>query len=276
MCVCASLLSLSVHTCHHQVFGSASYDSADFSCSMARQRECAIGDLTSKCGPLNFEGIRAHLFCTDTQLGTISSSLLLDKKNFEHRLTLRIGENDGSADHLGCASLELAEPRTATANFFTPAGSFQFWQNGPDDRTFIRASLTLNSRRGPYSLRILEGSAPSSDPCNATLLGNIYTRPEGAFTLPVEMGGLITSDSCVLGVLDSIFPLDGVTSLRSDASTSFLPLFGPYSIIGRTLVLVRGDNTIAACSPIVCPGCTRGGESNSLLGYQNLNNPPLQ
>ena len=39
-----------------QVYGSAAYNPADFSCSKKRKRECIIGDLTSKCGALNFDG----------------------------------------------------------------------------------------------------------------------------------------------------------------------------------------------------------------------------
>ena len=242
---------------------------------MERQRECAIGDLTSKCGPLNFENRRARLFCTDSQLGTISRSQLLSELNYGERLTVRIGDSDGS--DLGCAPLGFARPRTATAQFSTSTtfGSFQFWQNGPDDRTMVRPHLTGLGRGGPFSLMIFEGIGPASDPCNRTLLGNVYTRPRGAFTLPVSTSGILTGDSCLLGNLNSILPLnDDASFLRSSGSSNFLPLFGPYSIIGRTLALLRADNTIVACSPIMCIDCTPG-RFSSLLGYQDFNNIPL-
>lgn len=262
----------------YQVYGSKSYVEEDFSCSMEKQRECIIGDLTRKCGPLNFENRRAHVFCTDSQLGTISRSQLFDEKNINQRLIVRIGQSNGSALHLGCAALNLAKPRTATARFRTSTitGDFHFYQDGPDDRTYIRPYLIGLNRRGPFSLRIFQGMGTESDPCNATLLGNVISRPGGAFTNPVAMGGIQTSDSCVLGNLDAILPIeDEATSLRKATSTSNLPLFGPYSIIGRTIALVRADNTIAACGPIECPECSVGGRYNSLLGYQELNNPPL-
>lgn len=244
---------------------------------MERQRECRIGDLTSKCGPLDFSGRRAHLFCTDSQLGTISCTQLFDEKNYDQRLTVRIGGSDGSNANLGCAPLELINTRSATARFSTPSisGTVQFWQHGPDDRTYIRPHIIGLGSTGPFSLVIFEGRGPESDPCNRTSLGSIHTRQGRAFSLPITTDGIPTSDSCRLGGLDVLLPLEGASFLQSTTSSSFLPLFGPYRIVGRTLALVREDGSIAACSPIMCQGCTLG-RLSSLLGYQDLNNPSLQ
>ena len=247
-----------------QVYGSAAYNPADFSCGTTKKRGCIIGDLTSKCRPLNFEGDRARAFCADEQLGTVNFDGLAG-------LIVRIGDGNRT---IGCAPLKNVPPLRAVASFrgFTEVGDFVFYQDGPDDETYIKAFLTGLPMRGvPYSLRIYEGVGTESDPCNIAQLGSIYRVPGRA--LFTSGSGVLTRDGCILGNLEGVLPIESNQDIRSTVSSS-LPLFGPFSVIGRTLALVSGTNNIVACSVIKnsCTTCTPQ-MFNSILGYQNLNYP---
>ena len=235
---------------------------------MERQRECIIGDLTSKCGALDFEGgSRARAFCADSQLGTVNFASL-------NGLVVHIFR-DGNIS-VGCAPLQTVQPLRAEASFreFTVVGNFIFYQDGPNDETFIKAFLTGLPRSGvPYSLRIYSGVGTESNPCGATELGSIYDVPNRA--LFTSGNGVLTPDGCRLGNLEGVLPIESNQAIQRTVSTS-IPLFGPFSVIGRTLAVVNGMNDIVACAPIKnsCTTCPLQ-SYNSILGYQDLNNPVI-
>ena len=127
-------------------------------------------------------------------------------------------------------------------------GDFIFYQDGPDDEIYIKAFLTGLPMQGvPYSLRIYEGVGTESDPCNIAQLGSIYRVPRRA--LFTSGSGVLTRDGCILRNLECVLPIESNQGIKSMVSTS-VPLFGPFSFIGRTLALVSGMNNIVACSVI--------------------------
>ena len=257
------------------MYGSASFTEDLYDCSMSNQRECPIGDLTRKCGPLQFIDDRARVFCTDNQLGTVPRSYLFSESNPDQALLVAI--HDDSSNPLACAAFEMITPITARAQlrYSSVFGDFLFWQTGPDDRTFVRVHLTgLN--REDYSLRIHCNSIPASG-CDAEELGEVFSKPGGEFILPRTDDSPMTPDAGDTGNLDVLLGLPpGQVSVRTTTSTTNLPLFGPFSVMGKTLALVREDTgRIVACSEIMLQGEYPQGELSSVTGYQNVNNPPL-
>ena len=255
-------LSLYIYIFFFQVYGSASYNPAVFSCSMNAQRQCIIGDLTSKCGSLNFNNGRARVHCTDNQLGTVNMASI-------QPLVVRIADSNG--DSLGCAPFSRVQPLRADAQFrgITEFGSFTFYQDGPDDETYIRATLTgLSRNRTPYSLVIFEGAGPLSDPCNRTQLNEVYRIPGRVLNL--GFNEILTADSCSIGNLQNVLPIEGTRAIQTTVSTH-IPLFGHATVIGRTIGLLDGNGDVIACSIIAnsCTNCPRQGP-NSLLGYQDI------
>lgn len=241
------------------------------------QRECRAGDLTSKCGPLNFVNGTAEATCSDNQLGTIPRSYIFDELDPRGRLTVRIGDGTPADGPLGCATLEKIVPQTARAQFRTNTifGDFLFWQTGPDDRTFVRAHLTGLNRNRNYSLRIYQGERMMGQPCASIGSRALFRRTGRIASLP--LGDRLTNDACVTGNLDSVLPIPiGSNSLRTTQSSSFHPLFGPFTLVGNTLALINDDtNMVIACANIMREPDYPQGRHASLIGYQNLDNPPL-
>lgn len=216
---------------------------------------------------------RARLLCTDNQIGSIPREYLFDERHPEHALVVVI--RDAAGVPLGCAALEMPAPQLGRAQFRTLSafGDFFFWQNGPDDRTYVRAHVT-GLRGADYSLRIFEKAVEMTHPCDLDALGNVFSKPGGEFIQP---GSSLTNDAGVIGNLDALLILeDGQQSLRTTVSSSSLPLFGPYTILERTLGLVNEETGIVeACGVIMRQAPYPQGELASLLAYQDLNNPPL-
>lgn len=244
-----------------------------FTCEQTNQRECIIGDLSGKCGDLEFVDGRARALCTDSQLGTIPIDYLFDKQNPENALLVVL--QDDAGELLGCAPLQMSAPLTGRAQFrtLTVFGDFLFWQNGPDDRTYVRTHLT-GLRGTDYSLRIFTEKVEMYQECDPETLGNVLSKQGGEFILP---GNTATNDAGSIGNLDSLLTLEADQQfLRTTVSTSSLPLFGPYTILDCTLGLVNEETgVIEACGAIMRQADYPQGELASLFGYQDLNNPPL-
>ncbi len=212
---------------------------------------------------------RIHTFCTDSQIGSIPRSYLFDDVPPQHSLVLAIRDMNGDA--LGCAQLEMISPLSGQSQCRSIRSfvDLLIWQNGPDDRTFVRAHITGLDNRD-HSLRIFENVLGMDEECTFSALGNVVGRTNGEFLLPADanMGGV--------GNLDALIPLEGISAFRETVSSNALPLFGHSSILGRTMVLVREeDNRIICCGTIMRQQEYPQGEIASLQGFQNLNNPPL-
>lgn len=208
-------------------------------CSPQFQRECFIGNLTAKCGPLNLVNGRMRAFCTDEQLGTIPASSI-------RRLSIAIKAADSSEDIISCANFQNIEPECSIVEFRTRGrrgiyGNLLFYQNDPNDRTFVRTYVTgLRQVNGSFEIR--EDPVPEDGDCSE--LGNIIVKPGAApvIGVPVPSDGIQTGDTVILGNLGPKLTIpNGAQSYRETVASSYLPLFGPYNITGHSLVLVRDD-----------------------------------
>lgn len=237
-----------------------------------------MGDMTSKCGPLVFFNNRARICCTDNQLGSVPRTYLFDKNFPNDILTVVIGD-ESTTGCLGCSTLEMIRPVVARAQFrfhLTGFADLYFWQTGPDDVTNVRAHITGLDTNDDYSLRIFTNPAEPMGNCSAALLGPMISRPGSVVSTPPNPN-ILTDDMCDLGNLDAIVPIDlGTPAVRLSTKTNFLPLFGPFSVVGNSVGLFRlRDSMIVGCATIMRQEAYPQGELASLLGYQDIDNRPI-
>lgn len=219
-------------------------------CSPQFQRECHIGNLTGKCGPLQLRNGRIRACCTDEQLGTIPFNKISE-------LSLAIQGANGAPNVIACASAQPIDPECAIVTFMSSRrmglfGNLLFYQSDPNDRTFVRTYVTgLRQVNASFVIRENPVPDPMPDParpgytiqsdCSNTSLGPIIMRP-GAPVIGVPPGTDVTGDTVILGNLGPKLTIPpGSQNYRVTASSSYLPLFGPYNITGHSLVLVRDD-----------------------------------
>ena len=253
-----------------QIYGENTYEEdrafITSRCSEGNQRECFIGDLASKCGSLDVssEG-RIKAFCTDEQLGLVPRSSISP-------LTLVVQGANGSDDRIACCTNLPVEPKAAYVYFRTRTlfGNMLFYQTGPHDRTFVRTYVIgLNGEAGYFQIH--ENACPPGVGCDDDVVGDIYDKPgtrlygNGVFS----GAGIDTGNLGPIGRLDpKLSDISSANSYRRTDSSSYLPLFGPYSIIGRCLVLYNAEGEPWACSTIMDWSPIPERIVPSILGYQ--------
>lgn len=234
-------------------------------CGQLKQRECPVGALFRKCGPVNFMNGRARLFCTDNQLGSIRTSDLVNKQASQPVSVILL---DGAAIS-ACGELETAQPQVARVEFKNDVinGQIVFYQASPNDRTYARTYVT-GLRRMNVSMEI----RTDGDGTCASVAGTSLLKKPGSSTTIVgrPVGEVKTGDAVVLGNLSTKLRIPpGSQSYRVTTSTPYLPLFGPYSVVGNTLVLTNANGEDLACGLIVRWNDYPTGLAASILGYQN-------
>ena len=197
-------------------------------CSQTQHRTCRLGDLTTKCGPLQLVNNRIRAQCTDNQLAFVSFSTL-------DRLVVSIVDQSNTI--LDCAQLYEQFPAGAYVNF-------QF--NG------IYVNL-LFSQLSPYRPTMyqtyvvgLNGQASAIvvyDGEDCSNLGNVLDRHG---RLPVANPS--TSDQYPVGQLGpKMGGVRGVNHLHNRGLSSSIPLTGPVNIIGKPIAVLRQDGSLWAC-----------------------------
>lgn len=221
-------------------------------CNPSSQRRCYIGDLTSKCGPLMYDEVtnRIKHFCTDEQLGVIPLEDVL-------KLSVVINETDNSR-FLTCTKFQPVIPEVSTAYFriydadTNLQGHFYFYQMDPHEPTYVRIHLVgLEGNGGSFQIRDQPCQEDDNGLCtDCENLGGVYEpRPDQEFIVPGETG--LTGDQALLGELRYKWEsFEGEEDFRTDQRSSYIPLFGPFSVNGRSLVLNRANNEPWACANI--------------------------
>lgn len=216
-----------------------------------------------------------RLCCTDTQLGLIPFSTLFSPAS-NHFISVRVGDVD-SASSNGCARFDKVEPQVAKAKFSGKDifGSVFFYQSSPLDRTFIQPHVQ-SIRRRDITLIIREGMVSDPKNCTAEALGAIFSKPTGSiFSRPLSSNNIKTGDAFLIGNLGSAVPIAPGSQRQSARSSShYVPVFGPHTIVGHSLVVVQDVSGVAV--PLACGNIERltnypSGLFASFTGYQNIN-----
>lgn len=225
---------------------------------MERQRSCFIGNLTEKCGILNINNSTRRIkhFCTDIQLG--------HTRNFLDRTSIAIEDSNGNV--IACSRFQLVQPQEARASFAAGSGAdrvfvnVRFTQSDPNEPTFAQVHTTGLIRDGSY-YQVHQGDC-------SNIAAVFEPRPDFNSNLPQPLPPLVTGDLVPLGEFRNKWSdLTGLSMHRTIEVSNYMPLFGPFSIVGKVLVLHRATGVVWACGDI--RRITPASDPNipSILGY---------
>ena len=214
--------------------------------SIPMQRECEIGDLSNKGAPFNVNnGVTKQLY-SDTDLPLFTSS-----EGFQiNGLSTVIHSESLGAPRIACANISIYPPLRAISIFNENgvSGSIEFYQYSPFDPTVVTVNLSrLRSIAGGYHVHAYSvGPGSSPGRCANKYTGG-HWNPHG-----IMQSGK-TSDQFEIGDLSGKFGyLTGQGDFNGMYVDPNVPLFGPYSILGRSVVIHQSDadGTRWVCSDI--------------------------
>ncbi|XP_023224241.1 uncharacterized protein LOC111625338 [Centruroides sculpturatus] len=228
----------------------------DTNCSNTNHKECKVGDLTKKHGKVVVGSGNTRYskkFFIDTNLPLISAS-------GSRNLYVVLYEKDNSYRIKACAIMVTIKPKEVKAYFNHDGvkGYIRFSQSYRMDPTVVTIDLKNLRGRGsgfhvhmfpvPYHIN------QNDNLCGAT--GGHY-NPFQIDPSTSPKPGLGTNDQYELGDLSGKYGLldagpifDFYFNIHADFN---LPLFGTYSIVGRSVVIHRPDGSRWICSTIGYP-----------------------
>ena len=216
------------------------------SSNASSQMQCEIGDLSNKGAPFNVNNRVTKQLYTDTDLPLFMNS---EGYYINERSTVIHAENL-TGPRIACANLTTYQPLEAVSRFNENgvSGSVRFYQHSPFDSTRVFVNLKgLQSKASGYHVHAYSvGPGSSPERCASRYAGG-HWNPHGI----VDSG--TTSDQFEIGDLSGKF---GSLANQNDVYREYvdpnIPLFGPYSIIGRSIVIHMNndDGTRWVCSDI--------------------------
>ncbi|XP_051549839.1 uncharacterized protein cusr isoform X1 [Myxocyprinus asiaticus] len=217
---------------------------------------CEIGDISGKHKTLyllpEVGMVATKSFFTDTTSwvsGMIGRSVVVHGSN---QTSLRIA----------CANLTLFRfPSARSKSWLGPGsseGQVRFSQVSPQGPTFLNISFTgLNARAAGYHVHILPIKS-IEEPCSdSNIMGHFNPFSVDVASSPAPGNG--TVDQYEIGDISGKFgPLTGQNGFQNQYTDSNMPLSGPNSIIGRSLVIHYTNGSRMRCTDILAENFTDG------------------
>ncbi|CAJ1053226.1 hypothetical protein EPR50_G00014820 [Xyrichtys novacula] len=221
-------------------------------CDPSRPFSCEVGDLSNKhstidlfTNPCKVEGKN---FFTDV------TSWLPDSGITGRSVVLHEAGRGGP--RIACANVTMTRvPKASLGTWYGPgmtSGQIQFSQAVPQGPTTINMSLmNLNALAGGYHVHILPIIPGSEEPCsNANILGHF--NPLGVNISNSPDPGTGTVDQYEIGDISGKFGLlTNLNELQTVYMDQNMPLTGPHSIVGRSVVVHYTNGSRLRCANIM-------------------------
>lgn len=199
---------------------------------------CEVGDLANKLNTVNLSprvgAVEGKSFFTDVT-SWLSESGLSGR-------SIVIHQEERGNPRFACANItRLRRPAASSGSWCGPGmsgGQVLFYQDFPHGPTTINVSLVdLSSLAGGYHVHMLPIKQGSAEPCSdADIQGHFNPLAWNTSNNPAPGAG--TVDQYEIGDISGKFGmLSGLSQLQAVYVDPSLPLAGPYSIVGRSLVV---------------------------------------
>ena len=215
--------------------------------STSFQQNCEIGDLSNKGAPFDVENRVTKQYYTDTDLPLVGGDISIASRSVVIHDANRAGER------IACSNISVYQPLEAVANFDENgiSGSIQFFQQSPFDPTQVRVNLEgLSGNTDGYHVHVTP-VGPDFVGSPTKCLGEYTGGHWNPINVDYMMVPPVTSDQYEVGDLSGKFGgLSGLNQISEVYFDQNVPLFGPYNIIGRSIVIHRPGGDRLICSNI--------------------------
>ncbi|XP_077462293.1 uncharacterized protein cusr [Stigmatopora argus] len=253
-------------------------DSYALHCGPSIPVACEVGDFASKHRALNFSAtigeVESKSFFTDVTSWLQASGII--------GRSVVIHQQNSGGPRIACANITEVRPLTASlGSWFGPGistGGIQFNQSVPNGPTKITLSLSnLNAMAGGYHVHVLPIKPNSTIPCSAANIGGHYNPLSVNISQSPDPGNG-TVDQYEIGDISGKFGLlTGLSESQQTYIDGNLPLTGPHSIVGRSVVVHYINGSRMRCADVLAER-TKDGEwtiakavfSGSLIGEVRL------